>query len=285
MYFFTYLKESDMKNRSVPFILFLIPVIFFSACQPRYAYSPSAHNVPVITKKGDGKIGGVYSTNINGEESLDDERIYSNSNGIDLQGAYALSDNWAIQASHFQRWERTTGGPDSVSIKYRRNLTELGGGYYFPVNTTKTVFFQCFAGAGLGKFSFTDHSVNGDFFHQSDVLKVYLQPAMLFRTKGSFSTSIAVRGSIVKFNSVKTNYSASQLSDYRLDNLDKKARLFIEPAFVSSFGFKNLPGLRIEFQGSFSILTAYRGFDYRTQNFSIGSYLDFGSLIRGTNRQ
>jgi len=188
----------------------LLATIFFTACEtPRYAYSPSAHNVPVITQKGDGKIGAVYSTNISGERSFDNERVHTASNGLDVQGAYALSDNWAIQASHFQRWERTTGGPDSATIKYRRNLTELGGGYYFPMNTKKTAFLQVFGGGGFGRFSFTDQSVYGDFFHQSDILKFYIQPAFVFRSKGSFSTSIAIRGSIVKFNSIKTNYNPS----------------------------------------------------------------------------
>lgn len=262
----------------------LLATIFFTACEtPRYAYSPSAHNVPVITQKGDGKIGAVYSTNISGEQSFDNERVHTASNGLDVQGAYALSDNWAIQASHFQRWERTTGGPDSATIKYRRNLTELGGGYYFPMNTKKTAFLQVFGGGGFGRFSFTDQSVYGDFFHQSDILKFYIQPAFVFRSKGSFSTSIAIRGSIVKFNSIKTNYNPSELNTYRLNNIEGRAKFFLEPAFVSSFGFKNLPGLRFEFQGSFSILAAYNPFDYRAQNFSIGSYLDFGSLMRGTN--
>lgn len=267
-------------------VISLSSLLFFTACEtPRYAYSPSAHNVPVITQKGDGKVGALYSTNIPAEESYNDQRIYNRSNGIDLQGAYAVSDNWALQASHFQRWERTTGGPDTVNIKYRRSLTELGGGYYFAMNKRKTAFFQVFGGGGIGRFSFTDHSIYGDFFHQSDILKFYVQPAFVFRSKGSFSTSIAIRGSIVKFNSIKTNYTANELENYRLHNLDGRAKFFLEPAFISSFGFKNFPGFRIEFQGSLSILAAYYPFDYRTQNFSIGTYLDFGSLRRGTNKQ
>ena len=275
-----------MKLKLNAALAFLLYIIIFAACQtPRYAYSPSAHNVPVITQKGDGKIGALYSTNIPAEESYNGERIYNRSNGIDIQAAYALSDNWAIQASHFQRWERTTGGPDSVNIKYKRNLSELGAGYYFAMNKRKTAFFQVFGGGGIGKFSFNDHSINGDFFHQSDILKFYVQPAFVFRSKGSFSTSIAIRGSIVKFNSIKTNYSSAELEDYKLNYIDGRAKFFLEPAFVSSFGFKNLPGLRIEFQGSVSLLAAYYPFDYRTQNFSIGTYLDFGSLKRGSNRQ
>ena len=264
--------------------LIVLIVIGFSACNvPRYAYSPSAHNVPVLTQKGDGKIGALYSTNIPSMRA-ENEKVDDGTNGIDILGAYAISDNWAVQASHFQRWERTTGGPDSINIKYRRNLTELGVGYYFAANDKKRTFIQIFGGAGLGKFSITDHSKTGNFYHQSDILKFYIQPAILFRSKGSFSSSVAIRGSFIKFNSIKTNYSSSDLQDYKLDNITGGAKFFFEPAYVGSFGFKNLPGLRIEFQASASLFPSDDLFNYRTQNFSIGSYLDLGSLKRRTNK-
>lgn len=264
----------------LPYSLLLF-VILFSACDTaRYAYSPSAHNVPVLTQKGDGKIGAIYSTNPRTDESFNDERIYTHTNGVDAQGAYALSDNWALQASYFRRWESTSGGPDTVNVKYNRNMVEFGGGYYSAMNRRKTAFFQVFAGVGLGKFSFTDRSINGNYFHQSNVFKFYVQPAFVFRSKGSFSTSVALRGSVIKFNSIKTDYNAGQLSDFELNDLDYRAKFFFEPAFVSSFGFKNVPGLRFEVQCSVSLLAAYEPFSYRPANFSVGSYFDLGSLRR-----
>ena len=263
-------------------ILLIVTILFILAsCKtPRYAYSPSAHNVPVITQKGDGKIGALYSTNTMGGSAEGTNAINNTANGFDVQGAYALSDNWAVQASHFQRWETTTGGSDSVTIKYRRNLTEIGGGYYYALSENKKTFIQFFAGLGLGKFSFTDHSINGDFFHQSNIFKFYIQPAFLFRSKGSFSGAVDVRGSFIKFNSIKTNYTADALTNYKLDNLNGGTKFFLEPGFTGSFGFKNIPGLRIEIQGSVSIFPSDNPFNYRKSNFSIGSYLDFGSLKR-----
>ena len=133
---------------------------------------------------------------------------------------------------------------------------------------------------GLGKFSFTDHSINGDFFHQSNIFKFYIQPAFLFRSKGSFSYAVDVRGSFIKYNSIKTNYTADALTKYKLNNLDGGAKFFLEPGFTGSFGFKNLPGLPIEVQGSVSIFPSDNPFNYRKPDFSIGSYLDFGSLKR-----
>ena len=261
-------------------------MISFSSCYtPRYAYTPSAHNVPMITEKGDGKIGASYSTSISGDRVINDEDVNNNVNGVDIQGAYAISNHWALQASHMQRWERTNTDYDSSRVKYHKQLSEFGVGYYFPMNSNRNAWFQVFGGGGFGKFDFTDNSIYGSFIHQSDVLKFYVQPAFYFRTKGSFSIAVSVRGSVVKFNSVRTNYSEADLEDFNLTYLDDKAKFFLEPALVGSFGFKNVPGLRFEFQGGFSMLTAERPFDYHTQNFSIGSYLDFGSLRKGTNRR
>jgi hypothetical protein len=273
-----------MKNYLLPAIIFICITIIAASCNtPRHIYSPVAHNVPVLTKKGDSKLGAVYSTNAVGQETKDGVKIDNRSRGYDLQGAAAITNNFAIQAAHAYRWEKTTGGPDSTTIKYKRNLTEIGLGYYLPVNDKRNAFFQVFAGAGLGKFSFTDVDKTGAYFHQANITKIYLQPAILFKSKGSFTTSVAVRFSGIGYSKIKTNYSAGQLSDYHLNDLTGRMKWFFEPATVSSFGFKNVPGLRFEVQGGLSFLMARNYVDYRKFNFSIGSWIDIGSLFKKNN--
>ena len=269
-----------MKKNLLPCLIFISTIIISASCTtPRYIYSPSAHNVPLLTQKGDSKLGAVYSTNAVGQEKKDGVEIDNRSRGYDLQGTVAITNNFAIQASHFYRWEKTEGGPDSITLKYKRNLTEIGLGYYLPINDKKNAFFQVFAGAGLGRFSFTDNDKTGNYFHQANITKIYLQPAVLFKSKGSFTTSIAVRFSSINYSKIKTNYSASQLSNYFLEDLSGRAKWFFEPATVSSFGFKNIPGLRFEVQGGLSFLMARNYIDYRKFNFSIGSWIDIGSLF------
>ena len=262
-------------------ILLVISILFILAsCNtPRYVYSPSAHNVPVLTKKGDSKIGAVYSTNAVGNQSQNGKEIDNRSRGFDLHGAVAITNNFAIQASHAYRWEKTEGGPDSVTIKYKRNLTEIGLGYYLPMNDKQNTFFQIFAGAGLGRFSFTDVDKVAANYHQANITKVYLQPAILFKSKGSFTTSVALRFSGISYSKIKTSYSASQLKDYHLDDLSGRTKWFFEPATVSSFGFKNVPGLRFEVQAGLSFLMAQNYVDYRKFNFSIGTWVDVGKLF------
>ncbi len=273
-----------MKKLFSPCLFILLIIIAVSCTTPRYIYSPSAHNVPVLIKKGDSKIGAVYSTNAVGQETKDGAEIDNRSRGYDLQGAVAVTNNFAIQAGHFYRWEKTAGGPDSITIKYKRNLTEIGLGYYMPISDKKNAFFQVFAGAGLGRFSFTDTDKSGIKYHQANITKIYLQPAVLFKSKGSFTTSIAVRFSGMNYSKIITNYSPGELSDYHLDDLSGRAKWFFEPATVSSFGFKNIPGLRFEVQGGLSFLMARNYLDYRKFNFSIGTWVDVGALL-SKNRQ
>jgi len=251
-----------------------------SCSTPRYVYSPSAQNVPVLAKKGDSKIGAVYSTNLTGEQKLNGDVVDNRSRGVDVHGAIAITDHFAVQASYFYRWEKTSGGSDSTTLRYNRNLTEIGIGYYIPMTNKKNVIFQLFGGAGLGKFSFTDHTKTSFNFHEADITKIYLQPAFLFRSKGSFTSSVSLRSSIIQYRNIKTNYSASQLNDYHLDSLGNRARIFFEPAFTGSFGFKNFPGFRIEFQGGLSFLASRRYLDYRIVNFSLGTWIDIGAMIR-----
>lgn len=269
-----------MKQYPVPVLLICHLIFLAASCNtPRYIYSPAAHNVPVLTKKGDSKIGAAYSTNAVGEEKKDGVKIDNRSRGYDVQGAVAITNNFAVQAAHAYRWEKTTGGPDSMNLRYNRNLTELGLGYFMPLNEKNNSFFQVFAGAGLGRFSFTEIDKTGAYFHQANITKMYLQPAFLFKSKGSFTTSVSVRFSGISYSKVKTNYTPGQLSDYHLDDLTGRAKWFFEPASVSSFGFKGLPGLRFEVQAGLSFLMAREYRDYRKFNFSAGTWLDIGQLF------
>ncbi len=277
------LIRAAMKRQLI-FLLTPVVIIIASCNTPRYVYSPSAHNVPVLTKKGDSKLGAFYSTNFSGEREIDGQWIDERTRGVDVHGAVAISDHFAIQANYFYRWEKTTGGNDSATLRFNRNLGEVGIGYYLPMTPKKNVIFQLFGGGGIGKFSFSDNSVNGYNFHDADITKLYIQPAFIFRSNGSFSSSISLRSSILQFRNIKTSYSYNQLVDYNLDSLNRRAKWFFEPAFTGSFGFKGVPGFRIEFQWGLSLLASRKYIDYRMMNFSIGTWFDIGKVIRGEKR-
>ena len=285
-----------MKHRRNQLSVAVILIVFFASCDtPRYAYSPNAHNVPVLAKQFDSKISASYSTNADiSSNSSNNTNKYSRnrSNGYDLQGALAVTDHIGIQASYYSRTERTNGDAyngDSSVVRYKRSLAEFGAGYFTSINKRNKVFFQVFAGVGFGKLSLTDaardyNGVQYNRFYNSDIRKYYIEPAIIFRNKEVFAASVSTRLSVIDFKNVHTDYTLDEKMSYKLDSLDRYASVFLEPAFVNSFGFNKLPGFRIEYQLGFSIpldLNSEPILDFRPFNFSLGLVFDIGKLIRG----
>ncbi|MEO5893018.1 MAG: hypothetical protein ABIQ31_22400 [Ferruginibacter sp.] len=273
------------------YLLVAISIFFVSCNTPRYMYSPSAHNVPVLVKQGDSKLAANYSTDLSddpltGNSSSGYQR---KSHGFDLQGAVAITDHFAIQANYFNRSERNRDSEssyDSADIRYKRHLTEIGFGYLKSMHRRDKVMFQLFAGVGKGSFSFIDNGkdINNVFYtknHRADVLKVYVQPAFLFRPRENFSLAISTRISFINFRNIQTDYMPDELRDYRLDDLEGGYRTFWEPAFTNTFGFNKLPGVKFEYQFGTSVqMSDRRSIDYRGFNFSLGILLDIPKMFK-----
>lgn len=272
--------------------LFLIPHFLFlislSSCYtPRYVYSPTAHNIPLLTKRGDSKLGVVYSNNFPGTDKQTDAKK-SYSYGIDVHSAYAINDRWALQLNYFLRSEKNgdyQGFADQPEIRYKRKLVEIGGGRYKKLDGSDNKILQLFGGIGFGKFSFTDTgldstSVPYNKFHRSDVFKFYVQPAFMYIIKKRTSLSISSRISIVKYSGIKTDYSEQQLNNYELFTLADDPVIFWEPSFIHTIGFKKLPHIRLEYQFGFAALLSRRFIDSRSFNFSAGVQADINRLFK-----
>ena len=263
-----------------------------SSCySPRYVYSPVTHNVPVLLQKGDSKLAFQYSKNIGEKAKVTTLAKESNGTGIDVQGAYAITNHLAVQAAYAHRSERNfadfnLNSNDTSTINYARSLTEFGIGYYTFLNGNRGVVFQVFGGISLGRSSFTDvyqtpgSPIHNRFFNM-DVTRLYLQPALMIRYRNTFATSISSRISFIYFRNVSTDYSDDELKNYQLKGLGNGAEIFWEPAFVNTFGFKKLPGLQFELQLGLAFLVSERFVDYRTFNLSAGIVLDLPKLFRG----
>jgi len=284
-----------LKNKIT--YLFILPIGFcqlLSSCySPRYVYSPVAHNVPVLVQKGDSKLAFQYTSNIGEKAKVTTLGKESSGYGIDVQGAYAITSHFAVQAAYSHRFERNFAdfnvrSNDTSTIDYNRNLTEFGIGYYTFLNGNSRVVFQAFGGAGFGKSSFTDEyqtpgsPVHSRYFNM-DVTKLFLQPALMIRYKNTFATSISSRVSFIYFRNVTSDYSKEELTNYQLGALGKEVEIFWEPAFVNTFGFRKLPGLQFELQLGIAFLLSQRFVDYRTFNLSAGIVLDLPKLFRGSD--
>jgi hypothetical protein len=243
----------------------------------------------VFTKKGDSKLAFNYSFNPTASTVKENVPTKGRARGFDVQGAYAISKHWAMQLNYFKRTERNagdfdSGARDSVVLNYKRNLVEIGGGYFHALNNNKLSVLQIFAGIGFGKSNFTDvgrdqNNVYRSRFHNMQVTKIFIQPAFMVRSKGNFSAAFSSRNSLIFFKNINTDYDANELDRYKLDSLTISPRLFWEPAVVNNFGFKKLPGLQLEFQLGFSFLMSRRFVDYRSFNFSAGLIFDVPKLF------
>lgn len=276
-------------------IITVFTVLLFASCSsPRFASSPTAHNVPVLTKQQDSKLSFNYSTNADARKS-DDRYNRNKANGFDIQGAYAITNHIGVQASYFSRGERTYAKNDnyfdSSVVKYKRNLFEFGAGYFAPIDKTDKMFFQVFAGVGFGKFNFTDNGKDKSQllysrFHNADITKFYLEPAVTYKSASEvFAASLSTRFSVIKFRKVQTNYSTQERDHFNLDSIGRFSSIFFEPAFINSYGFNQLPGLRLEYQIGLSLLMSRNIIDYRTFNFSIGLVLDIPKLMKAAAKK
>lgn len=284
-----------MRSNTLPSPIHLLVICILTATQfscytPRYVYSPSAQNVPLLTEKGDAKFGALYSTNLTGTKTIDDQSFKGNSNGVDLHAAYAVSKSVAVQANFFSRSEINGGNfsgiSDSSVIRYKRNLTEVGIGYFTNISEAELgqLSFQVFAGLGSGEFSFTDNSKDNNGLqtfnmHKAKVTKFYIQPAIMVRNKKKSMAAVSSRFSIINYGNVKTDYSADQLAIYELSELTKGPVVFWEPTFVNAIGIADLP-IRVEYQVGLSVLMSRRFIDSRSFNFSIGIQSDFSKLFK-----
>lgn len=277
--------------------IFCIVLAFTSCDTPRYAYSPTAHNVPILAKQGDSKLAAYYSTN--GAAGTNDgngnEYDKNSAQGADLQGAIAVSNSIAVQANYYFRSEKTNTNSSSNTfenslVKYKRNLFEIGAGYFTPCDKKGRLLFQVYAGAGFGKTKINETGTDYNQlavsrYYNTNVTKFFLEPSITFRTHNElFAATIATRASVVKFGNIKTDYTYDEKQNYDLDSLDRYAVVFFEPSFVGSFGFNKLPGFRIELQAGLSLLYEESFIDYRPFNFSLGLVFDIRKLMNAPKK-
>ncbi len=272
------------------FFTYLVLLVSMASCySPRYVYSPSAHNVPLLTKKNDTKLAVNYSINLLGAKVINGRKTKQKGFGYDIQGAWAVSQNWAVQTNYYKRREQNEGsflfsGGDSAVINYRRSLLEAGIGYYVKIKNESNKYFQVFAGLGYGKFSFTDAGRYADStlyrnHFSSRVTKFYIQPSFIYSRKGIFNSAFSSRFSFLHFNGIRTDYTFNDLENYKLEGLSGRTVVFWEPVFVNSYGFRKIPGFLLEWQAGFSFLMSRRFVDARSINFSAALVADLGKIL------
>lgn len=271
------------------FKLLSVIIIFFSlfSCNTnRYIYTASAPNNPNFTDKGDSKVAAYYSSSPN-------TLISTNyTEGFAAQAAYAITNHWAITSSYFHQKEldvfnyySSGNNPfDSSVVNYKRNLFDIGGGYFINLNDKKTITFNFFGGLSFGKFSFNDDGLDGNGakysrFHSSKITQWYFQPAISFLPTEAFRFAIILKPVFVHYGNIKTSYTTDELGYFNLSNLGNNTKGFLQ--FSSNFQLCIPKYSWVKLDMIFSTIannTALYQQNVRRTNVSIGLSFDLSKL-------
>lgn len=266
-----------MKKMKIIILIVFISVCMVSCYSPRYVYSPSTQNIPLLHTKNDLEFSGFYSGSINAFKEKG-----NNVNGFDIHAARAFSNHFAAMLNESFRWEKNGGNDsffpaDSSLLSYKRNFTEIGIGYFANATHNEKMQLQLFAGAAFGASDITDDYISNSAgttkYHNSNITKIFIQPAVIYSPLKKFSTALASRITEVIFTHIHTNYTSMELDNYILDSLTVSPIFFWEPAVSYTFGLKKIP-VKLRIQGSVSILLNHRFIEHRTANLGLGIIAD-----------
>ena len=122
------LIRTAMKKQRILFVL-LILVILASCNTPRYALQSFRTQCAGACQKATVNSGPYIPPILPANGTLMEKRLMKEPGYRRTRGGGYL-DHFAIQAAYFYRWEKTTGGNDTATIRYNHNLGEFGIGYF-----------------------------------------------------------------------------------------------------------------------------------------------------------
>ncbi|NCU04086.1 MAG: hypothetical protein GXC73_08885 [Chitinophagaceae bacterium] len=263
-----------MKSQLHLFAAAVLLSLLLSSCTLfRFAYSPTIQQIPAFKEKNESRVVASVASTLVGTE-----------NSYSLQGAYAVSDHFALTAawngSLRSQDELTTSSGNNTNtevVKYNRSSAEFGAGIFYPISKDKQVFFELYGGYGFGTNDITDNIISNSGstgFHNSKTNRFYFQPSISFHPGNNFTITPALRFTSIGYTGIKTNYDNNELESYQLLDIARKRLLFVEPALMTSFGFESAPWFRIQAQINGSMLTGSSNTNYRSNYFSVGFQFD-----------
>lgn len=185
---------------------YLLLLLIAASCSP--VYLPNSRNSPMFRNAGEVQMG------------------VSIGNGVEAQGAVAVSDHIGLMANYFY-FNREPNDANDFSDARNHRIFEGGAGYFTNFNSN---FFEIFAGYGQGRgsahdeifVSSTQESAYGKYN------KIFIQPAIGFNKK-AMHVSFVQRLSIVDFTEFDDGTTRVEI--------DEKAQAFYEPAVIGRFNF------------------------------------------------
>ncbi len=217
--------------KSYLFVVLLSALSFTSCIVSRTVHSQQSINQPMLAEKGDFEAGVHYSKSSNFIDLFRSDRRLE---GLELQGAYAITDHFAVMGSQSFRWENESftslqnkNNPfDTSFVQYKRNITNMGVGYFTKMNDGIIgLHFSMYAGLLFGQNNLAENgflqSQAYTRFHQSNMLGFFAQPgiyALSDQLRFGFSANL----SYINFRNVHTNFTDIEQKSIDLIGLDGK---------------------------------------------------------------
>ncbi|NOT51695.1 MAG: hypothetical protein HOP10_10515 [Chitinophagaceae bacterium] len=257
-----------MKN----IILYISAIILLQGCGiiNRRIYSSNQPNNPSLEKKNDYSISATYGT----------------PSGFDLNAGYAVSNRVAIIGGIYTQRYRDTehnyeffaGSRDSSKLFYHHNGFHIGAGVYLPLEkNTPEWFINFFGGYTAGSFRMNEELYHIDpppvstrfNYYKSRITRWFAQGSLNWYEK-IYNQSFIVRYNLVGYDGVSTDYSATELEDYRLPiQGGSKWAQFLDLSLDSKFFFTKDRRIGLQL---YATTTARLGNEFNKSNFAHYSF-------------
>ena len=268
-----------MRKRLLYFSM--VAITCLSSCATyRYIYTASPPNNPYFTQKGESKVTAYYSADGNSDNASG-----HTASGWDLQGAYAIGNHWALTTAYLNRREKDNYNLSSLEssiISYKRNLFDIGTGYFLALDKEKKFSFNLYGGMAFGKFSFIDDKTNSSRFHNSSITKSYFQPSLNFMPTPNFRMSFGTKFSFVHYGNIQTSYTPDEIQNLSLNLIADRTLSFFEPAINFQFGIRRYPWVKLDYTISGTSQPfhgKYTQLESRNTNASLGLSFDFSKMV------
>ncbi|GEO02572.1 hypothetical protein AAE02nite_02360 [Adhaeribacter aerolatus] len=218
-------------------------------------YSPNAHNVPLLKKKGD-KI-----LSVAGGSSLSEV-----DSGLDIQAAYAITNHLGVMSNYYRASGESSGEYKEGGHGY---LLEAGLGYFTPLY--KEVYgFELFGGTGSGNvYNYYDEFKKST--SQINFSRHFVQAAISWENKYC-KIALSHRMGLLTYNKIRTkDYNITNYPEYWNGIIRNKKYILNEPALTVQFsGYR---ALKAQAQIVYAVDAIDADFAQENINLNVGLYL------------
>jgi hypothetical protein len=253
------------KTTNLIIVIFLLG--FLCSCRSyRYIYSAPPVNNPLFREKGESKLSVLYSGGDRDYNDNSSSNKATRNEGVDIQGAYAITNHLAVTGSYYSRGERDLYDNSTLhtdlynysDVDYKRQLTDFGIGYYGTSDKKKMNTWNLYAGIGFGKFSINDHGLDdtsGAYsrFYDANITKWYLQPSLNFWIHDILSFGLSARFSFIHYSGNTTSYTKEEQHYFFFDQINDKTLINVEPSLNVEVPVHAAPWLK--FSGDITVVS------------------------------